>query len=162
MKNYKTLFLSIILLVSSVGIISADENKHVPPPQSLFIAPSIDQIWNPYARSWNSPKKAFQVNTVHEIESEMDLKSSGQKPIQNIFSGDHGFMTLEEGAFELGGMPMEWSIRGTEDQTAYFYADDYGLRVRGHFRPGYKNDIEHPCQTGPKDSHTFTLAPFIL
>ncbi len=160
MKNYKTLFLSIILLVSSVGIISADENKHVPPPQSLFIAPSIDQIWNPYARSWNSPKKAFQVNTVHEIESEMDLKSSGQKPIQNIFSGDHGFMTLEEGAFELGGMPMEWSIRGTEDQTAYFYADDYGLRVRGHFRPGYKNDIEHPCQTGPKDSHTSYLSPF--
>ncbi len=156
MKIYKALLLSIILLASSGSIISADEyDRFPPPPQSLFIAPSIDQIWNPYNKSWESPKNAFQVNTVHEIES-----GNSQKPIQNMFSGDHGFMTLEEGTFELGGMPMEWSIRGTEDQTAYFYADDYGLRVRGHFRPGYKNDIEHPCQTGPKDSHTSYLSPF--
>ena len=68
MKNYKALFLSIILLVFSAGIISAEEYDRFPPPQSLFIAPSIDQIWNPYNKSWQSPQKAFQVNTVHEIE----------------------------------------------------------------------------------------------
>ena len=45
MKNYKALFLSIILLVFSTGIISADEYNRFPPPQSLFFG-VISPPWN--------------------------------------------------------------------------------------------------------------------
>ena len=138
MKNYKALFLSIILLVFSAGIISADEYDRFPPPQSLFIAPSIDQIWNPYNKSWESPKNAFQVNTVHEIES-----GNSQKPIQNMFSGDHGHLTIAAGKFNLGGLEISWDSYNRDNQWARLYMHNYGLRVRGHYIPD--QDRKHAC-----------------
>jgi len=134
----KILFFILTLVIFSPSIISADEYNRFPPPQSLFIAPSIDQIWNPYNKSWQSPKNAFQVNTVHEIES-----GNSQKPIQNMFSGDHGHLTIAAGKFNLGGLEMSWDSYNRDNQWARLYMHDYGLRVRGHYIPD--QDRKHAC-----------------
>ena len=150
MNKFRYLILS-LLIFSGNAVLNADEPKEIPPPQTLFIAPSIDQIFDIYLKEWVSPKNAYNVGHVHQIESG-NSQSDSEKPIQNMFSGDHGYMSLREGTFVLGGINMEWSINSTEKQTLYFYADDYDLRVRGHFIPGNKNEMNHPCPSSSEYS----------